>query len=57
MKSNAQQIINEILGWTWNFALWGTIAYYVFERGESGWWFLLALVATASGRKHEKEVG
>lgn len=41
-------IINEILGWVWNFALWGTIAYYVFERGQSGWWFLLAVVATAS---------
>lgn len=30
-------------GWVYNIAVLGTTAYYVFERGHSGWWFLLAM--------------
>jgi hypothetical protein len=34
--------------------IFGGTAYYVFERGESGWWFLLPACLIAS-RKNKNE--
>lgn len=35
----------------WNIFVWGWAGYVVFGLGNSGWWFLLALLLTASGEK------
>lgn len=34
--------------------IWGGTGYAVFWRGFSGWWFLLAVVASASAYKPSK---
>lgn len=30
----------------WNLAIWFGTAWLVFERGHSGWWFVLTLAIT-----------
>lgn len=46
-------LLNEVMGWIWNMFIFGGTAYYVFERGESGWWFLLPIALTASRKSNE----
>lgn len=40
--------------WLWNAAVLGGTAYYVFERGHSGWWFLLACLLLQGWKPEEK---
>lgn len=37
--------------WLWNIMIIVGTAYYVFERGHSGWWFLLAILLLQSGNE------
>jgi hypothetical protein len=37
-----------IVMFAWNTMVLGYTAYQVFERGRSGWWFLVALLCLAS---------
>ena len=39
----------------WNVLIFCTFMYLVFERGHSGWWFLL-MIACSSGNRSEKEI-
>ena len=53
--NDTRAIVNEIMGWIWNILLFVTITYYVFERDQSGWWYLLVLAFGAGRRNKAKE--
>ena len=53
--NKTREIINEILGWAWNFTLLAGITYYVFERDQSGWWYALFFLLHASSRESRKK--
>jgi hypothetical protein len=42
------------IGWAWDFFLIGGCAYLVFWRGQSGWWFLLAMILLATDSKDDE---
>jgi len=43
-KSDAVLIVWVIVSLLWDVLVSGTIAYVVFWRGRSGWWFLLLII-------------
>ncbi|MFG1462306.1 hypothetical protein V5F77_05345 [Xanthobacter sp. DSM 24535] len=48
MSTNATLLIISLMSLAFNLVIYGVCAYAVFWLGHSGWWFLLAMVISAS---------